>query len=150
MSPSKGNLRSLSCIYRTAGFRQNAKALSRLSLALGTTAEVRAKLKSRLSKEESVSDDVLRLALGMGGFEGELNLSELRRGLKIAGGIGEKALPLLEKGFETGKLELQEQALYSAGGIGEKALPLFKKMLKNQNLDEDIREEIEDTIADLE
>ncbi|MCZ0931636.1 MAG: hypothetical protein OXJ52_00565 [Oligoflexia bacterium] len=40
--------------------------------------------------------------------------------------------------------------LDSASRIGEKALPLLKKMLKNQNLDENIKEEIEDTIAYLE
>ncbi|MCZ0933127.1 MAG: S8/S53 family peptidase [Oligoflexia bacterium] len=210
LRPSQELLKSLSCIYKEGGFGQNAEVLDKLAMSLGTEEEVRAKLKARLAKEGSVSDDILRLSLGMGGFEEEFNLSELERGINIAEGLGEKGLSLLEKGFASGDWELQEQALYSAGrigekglsllekgfasddqelqeqallsagntrekglsllekgfasddqglqkaalfsasNIGEKALPLLRKMLKNQNLDENIKERIENTIADLE
>ena len=58
-------------------------------------------------------------------------------------------LPLLEKAFETDNPELQKEALYSAGRIGEKAVPLLKRVLKNKDLDEDIRAGIEDLLEDF-
>ena len=126
LKPSEDLLKSLSCIYKAGGFEQNAEALDKLAMALGTEEEVRSKLKESLVNKP-VSDEIIRLALGMGGFEEELDSSELRRGIEIAGGIGEKGLPLLEKGYESGDPELQMQALVSAGRIGEKGLPLLKK-----------------------
>ena len=142
LKPSEELLKSLSCIYKAGGFEQNAEALDKLAMALGTEEEVRAKLKERLAKKP-VSDELLRLALGMGGFEEEFDSSELRRGIDIAEGLGENGLPLLEEGFKSGVRELQQKALDSAEWIGENSLPLLRKVLKNQkNLDEGIRRQI--------
>ena len=127
LKPSEELLKSLSCIYKAGGFKQNAEALDKLAMALGTEEEVRAKLKERLANKKSASDEILRLALGMGGFEEEFDSSELRRGINIAGGIGVKRLPLLEIAFASADPKLQEQALYSAGSIGEKGLPLLEE-----------------------
>ena len=126
LRPSEELLKSLSCIYKAGGFEQNTEALDKLAMALGTEEEVRAKLKERLAKKP-VSDEILRLALGMGGFEEEFDSSELRRGIDIAEGLGENGLPLLEEGFKSGDRELQKEALRSAGEIGEKGLPLLDK-----------------------
>ena len=130
LMPSEEFLKSLSCIYKAGGFKQNAEALDKLAMALGTEEEVRAKLKERLANKP-VSDEILRLALGMGGFEEEFDSSELIRGINIAGGLGEKGLPLLEEGFESGDTELQKATLYSAGSIGEKGLPLLEEGFAN-------------------
>ena len=127
LSPEREYLESLSCIYKEAGFSQNAESLDKLSMALGTEEEVRAELRAMVLKEEPISSDSLRLMLGMGGFEEEFKLFENERAIEIASGIGEAGLSLLEKGFKTGKPELQKQALYSAGRIGEAALPLLEK-----------------------
>ena len=128
LNPNKELLSSLSCIYKRAGFNHNAEALNKLAMALRTEKEVRATLQSLLSrKEEDVSGDYLRLMLGMGGFEEEFNLSELRRGIEIASGVGEMRLPLLEKAFASGDLKLQKRVLYSARNTGEKGLPLLEK-----------------------
>ena len=127
LKPSEDLLKSLSCIYKAGGFKQNAEALDKLAMALGTEYRVRTKLKESLANKP-VSDEILRLALGMGGFEEELNSSELRRGInKIAEGLGENGLPLLEKGFASGDPELQYEALNLAGRIGEKGLPLLEE-----------------------
>ena len=126
LKPSEELLKSLSCIYKAGGFEQNAEALERLAMALGTEYEVRAKLKERLANKKPVSDEILRLALGMGGFEEEFDSDELRRGIKIAGGLGEMRLPLLEAGFASDVRELQKLALVSAIGLGEKGLPLLE------------------------
>ena len=133
LNPSKRLLKSLSCIYKEEGLTGNAEALEKLAMALGTERELRAKLRASLSKKEDVSDDELRLMLGMGAFVEELNPSEWKRGLEIASGIGEKALPLLEKGFASGNRKLQEVALSSAGNIGEKALLLLEKGFASGN-----------------
>ena len=138
LSPRPELLRSLSCIYKGAGFSQNAKALESLRWALGSEKELRAKLKMRAGEERKIReirDETLRLMLSMGGFEEELTLSELKRGLKMAEGLGEKALPLLERGFNSGNLELQKKALDSAERVGEKALPLLKRGYDGGNLE---------------
>ena len=127
LSPKREYLESLSCIYKEAGFSQNAESLDKLSMALGTEEEVRAELRAMVLKEEPISNDSLRLMLGMGGFEEEFKLFENERVIGMASGIGEKALPLLEKAFETDNPELQLEALYSAGRIGEAGLPLLEK-----------------------
>ena len=130
LNPARERLKILSCIYKEAGFSKNGEALDKLALALGTEAEVRAELSAEVGKKEPVSYDMLRLMLGMGGFVEEFTDFELERGLRIAHGIGKKALPLLEKGFEKiDNLDLQIKALDSAGkiGVGEKALPLLEK-----------------------
>ena len=130
LSPEREYLESLSCIYKEAGFSQNAESLDKLSMALGTEEEVRAELRAMVLKEGPISSDSLRLMLGMGGFEEEFKLFENERAIEMAGWIGEAGLPLLEKAFETGKLKLQWEALYSAGRIGEAALPLLEKGFK--------------------
>ena len=135
LSPNREFLKSLSCIYKEGGFAQNAEVLDRLAMALGTEEEVRANLRARLSKKKSVSDDVLRLMLGMGGFEKEFNSSELERGIKMAGGIGEKGLPLLERGFASGDRDLQNVVLRSAGRIGEKGLLLLERGFASSDRD---------------
>ena len=133
LNPSQELLKSLSCIYKKAGFTKNAEALEKMAIALGTEEELRKKMKARLSKKKDVSDDELRLILGMGGFEEELNFSELTKILDIARSIGERALPLVEKAFATGNRYLQYRALISAGEIGEKALPLVEKAFATGN-----------------
>ena len=130
LSPRPELLRSLSCIYKRAGFSQNAEALKSLRWALDSSKELRARLKTVARQEREtggIKDETLRLMLGMGGFEEELTLSELERGLKIAEGLEEKALPLLKKALESGKLELQKQALDLAGRMGEPGLPLLER-----------------------
>ena len=130
LSPRPELLRSLSCIYKGAGFSQNAKTLESLRWALGSEKELRAKLKMRAREERKtreIRDETLRLMLSMGGFEEEWTLSELKRGLKMAGGLEEKGLPLLERGFDSGDPELQKPALELAGRIGEKGLPLLER-----------------------
>ena len=130
LRPSEDLLKSLSCIYKAGGFEQNAEALDKLAMALGTEEELRSKLKESLANKP-VSDEILRLALGMGGFEEELDSSELRRGIKIAGGLGENGLPLLEKVFESGDFELQVKALYAAEEIGGKGLLLLEEAFES-------------------
>ena len=126
LKPSEELLKSLSCIYKARGFEQNAEALDKLAMALGTEEEVRSNLKENLANKP-VSDEIIRLAMGMGGFEDEFDFSEWMEGIRIAGGLGENGLPLLEKVFENGDFELQVQVLHSAEEIGEKGLLLLKK-----------------------
>ena len=126
LKPSEELLKSLSCIYKAGGFEQNAEALDKLAMALGTEEELRSKLKESLANKP-VSDEILRLAMGMGGFEEEFDSDELRRGIRIARGLGENGLPLLEEGFKSGDPELQKATLVSARWIGENGLPLLEK-----------------------
>ena len=126
LKPSEELLKSLSCIYKAGGFEQNAEALDKLAMALGTEEEVRSKLKERLANKP-VSDEILRLALGMGGFEEEFDSSELIKGSNIAGGIGVKRLPLLEKAFANGDRETQKAALGSVALLGDNGLPLLEE-----------------------
>ena len=51
LNPRPELLRSLSCIYKGAGFSQNAKALESLRLALGSEEELRARLKTMAGEE---------------------------------------------------------------------------------------------------
>ena len=135
LNPTKEYYNSLSCLYRSNGFFMNAKALDHLSLALDTESELRAKIKAMLATEESISKDILRLALAMGGFEENFNHENLKEGIKIAGGIGEASLPLLKRAIETKNPELQKQALLAASQVGEKALPLIKQAFETGNLE---------------
>ena len=130
LSPEREYLESLSCIYKEAGFSQNAESLDKLSMALGTEEEVRAELRAMVLKEDPISRGSLRLMLGMGGFEEEFKLFENKRAIRMASGLGEAGLSLLEKALETGKTKLQWEALYSAGRLGEAGLPLLEKALK--------------------
>ena len=137
---SKKFLKSLSCIYNEGGFLQNAVALDRLALALDSREAVRAFIVRTLKKEERFFKfDLLRLMFGIGGFEEELRLyfeqNSLYRNILLfmAGGIGEPALFLLEKAFETGDPELQAAAVFAARQIGEPALPLLEKAFETGN-----------------
>ena len=135
LNPTREYYESLSCLYEEAGFSRNAEALNKLSLALGEESEVRAEIKAMLAKKELMSNDILKLAIGMGGFEKDFNDNELAEGIKIAGGIGEAGLPLLERAFDTGNLELQKRAIISAGEIGEAGLPLLERGFDTGNLE---------------
>lgn len=101
LNPKKSRdlLKSLSCIYREGGFLQNATALDKLRLALGSREEVRAFVQVSAKEEEWISYEIARLMLGMGGFE-EFRLFEQSSAIKVvAGVIGERGLPLLEQAF---------------------------------------------------
>ena len=136
LNPTREYYESLSCLYEEAGFSRNAEALNKLSLALGEESEVRAEIKAMLAKEELVSgDDILRLAIGMGGFEEDFNDNELMKGIKTAGGMGEAGLPLLKRGFETGNPKLQEFVLKLARKMGEVGLPLIERAFETGNLE---------------
>ena len=135
LNPSKESLGILSCLYREGGFTKNAEALDKLAMALGTEAELRAEIKTIAEREKSISDNTIRLMLGMGGFEEEFELFKYRPALKMASGLGEKGLSLLERGFDTGNRELQKQALSSAGWMGEKGLPLLEKGFNTNNIE---------------
>ena len=138
LSPRPELLRSLSCIYKGAGFSQNAKTLESLRWALGSEKELRAKLKMRAREERKtreIRDETLRLMLSMGGFEEEWTLSELERGLKIAEGLEERGLSLLERRYDSGNPELQEKALDLAGRMGEQGLPLLERGFDSGNLE---------------
>ena len=124
---SKDLLKSLSCIYKEGGFLQNAIGLDKLQLALGSKEEVRAFVRASAKKEEPISDEIFRLMLGMGGFEEEFRLFEQRRAVKIAGGMGERSLPLLKRAFKTDNLGLQKSAVNAAGYIGEPGLLLLEQ-----------------------
>ena len=135
LNPTREYYKNLSCLYKTADFLGNTMALNSLSLALGTESELRADIKAMLNKRKSIPKNILRLAVAMGGFEESFNNNELTEGVKIANGIGEKALPLLMRGFETGNPKLQKLALHSAGNTGEKALPLLTRGFETGNPD---------------
>ena len=134
LSPSKKYLESLSCIYKEAGFSQNAEALDKLAIALGTESEVRAELRAMALREKPISENSLRLMLGMGGFEDEFRLFENRGAIRMVAGIGETGLPVLEKAIETGNLDLQKVALSAAGKLGESGLACIgERLLKLAN-----------------
>ncbi len=88
--------------------------------------------------EPHVDISGLERAFDTGNFELQ------KQALSSVGYTGKAGLPLLKRAFNTGNFELQKQALYSAIYIGrKKAVVLFlKKMLKNPDLDEDIKREI--------
>ena len=132
---SKEFLKSLSCIYNEGGFTQNAKALDKLGLALGSREEVRTAVRNLAEKREPISDDMLRLMIGMGEFEEEFKLFEDMRAIKMAGGIGEATLPLLEKAFDTGHPDLQVEAVWATGQLGKLGLPLLEKAFDTGNPD---------------
>ena len=132
LNPDKEKLKSLSCIYRAAGFLKNSEALEKLSLALGTEAEVRAELRAIVRKEEPVSVDSLRLMLGMGGFEEEFKLSDNLIAVRIAPGVGETAVPTLIKALESEDPVIRtiitnEEIVRRAGKMGETAIPVLEK-----------------------
>ena len=165
LNPNQELLESLSCIYKEGGFLQNAEALDNLALAFETqTEELISKLKvnlreatkflndnprswvktkedmellAQLDKQRNLKvkaqDDLLRLLFGMREFN-SLTL-HLERGFRIAGGMGETGLPLLEKGFATENVELQKMALDSAGRVGEAGLPLLEKGFATENVE---------------
>ena len=139
LSPSKELLGSLSCLYRSAGFSQNAEVIERLAMSLGSESEVRSSVRAMVLKEkakrQALSSDSVRLMLGMGGFEEEFKLFKNIDALRIAGTMGERGLPLLEKGFASSKLYLQKEALRLAGKIGERGLPLLEKGFASGKLD---------------
>ena len=132
---SRELLKSLSCIYEEGGFVQNTEALNKLTLALGSIKEVRADVKILAKKEKPVSDEILRLMLGMGGgFEEELESIELDKVIEVAAGVGGMvALPLVEEAFKTGDLELQKKAVIAAGKIGKPGLPLLEEAFRTGN-----------------
>ena len=140
LNPTKELLKTLSCLYKTAGFSQNATAIDRLALALSPSNELRLQLKElwqsanqkssaqpfQLEKENPLSHDILRLMLGMGGFEEEFKLYEKEKAVFMASSFGEKALPLLNKAFKTNEFKLQAAVISSAERLGEPALPLLE------------------------
>ena len=142
LKPNKELLNTLSCVYKTAGFFQNGIALDMLSLALNSNYKVRAELKKAwvlknndyinqtsplMSVLAESEEDILRLMLGMGGFEDELKLYENETAIFLAGSLGEKGLSLLEKAFDTNKFKLQWAVISSASQLGEKGLPLLEQ-----------------------
>ena len=155
LNPTRENLDILSCMYKSSGFSGNAMVLNSLWKALGTEGEMRANIKSIISKESVIPDSVFRLAVGMGGFEdsftslefqtalltrylmGELDLHLLMKAfntndfelqkMSLSLVSGEDGLPLLERAFNTGNLELQKQALQAAGKIGAVGLSLLER-----------------------
>ena len=131
-------LKSLSCIYREGGFSQNAEALDNLFLSLGSREEVRVSVKALAKKEEPISREMLRLMMGMGGFE-EFRFFEDERAIKIAEGMGKSGLPLVEKAFATGDPDLQRMAVWEVDRIGESGLPLLEKAFATD--DPDLQEE---------
>ena len=135
LNPSKESLGVLSCLYKEEGFTQNAEALDKLAMALGTEKELRAEIKTMAEREKPIPNNIMRLMLGMGGFEDEFELFKYRLALDMASGLEEKGLPLLEKGFDTGNTDLQKAALSSAGHMGEKALPLLEKGFDTNNIE---------------
>lgn len=124
---SKEFLNVLGCIYREGGFSQNAEAIDKLALALGSKEDVRASVRALAEKEEPISDEVFRLMLGIRGFEEEFSLFKQERAVKMAGRTGESALPLVKKAFRTGNPDLQKAAVYAASEIGESALFLLEE-----------------------
>ena len=133
LNPRKALLKSLSCLYSQAGFLKNREMINKLSLAQGSSEEVRAELKALVKKEEALSDDIIRLMLGMGGFEEEFKLYENKQAITMASGLGSKGLPLLEKAIAVGDFDLQWEAISSAERIGEEAVPLLEKIFDTGN-----------------
>ena len=129
---SKELLKVLSCIYKEDGFSQNAEALDKLALALDPQ-KVRANIRALAKKERKLSDETIRLMLGVGGFEEEFELFKNRKAIRIARGVGASAVPVLEKAFDTGDLGLQRQTMNSASRIGTPALPIIEKAFKTND-----------------
>ena len=130
---SREFLNSLSCIYKEGGFSQNAEALDKLALALSSREEVRVFLKSLARKEEPISDEALRLMLGMGGIEGEFMLSEQKRGIEMARGIGVSTLSFLEQALNNPDLDNNlKMTIISEemDGMGESALPFLENIIE--------------------
>ena len=130
---SKELLKVLSCIYKEDGFSQNAEALDKLALALDPKEKVRANIRALAKKERWLSDETIRLMLGVGGFEEEFKLFENKSAIRMAGRVGASALPIIEKAFDTGNPGLQQQAIYSARRIGKSALPIIEKAFDTGN-----------------
>ena len=130
-SGSKELLKSLSCIYKEGGFLQNAEALDKLALALGSKEEARASVKKIAKKEKKekgkISNRTIRLMLGMGGFEEEFNLFKEKRAVRMAGAMGKSGLRLINRAFDTDDPELQQTAVIAAGKMGEPGLPIVKE-----------------------
>ena len=154
--------------------------MDKLGLALGSKEEVRTAVRNLAEKREPISDDMLRLMIGMGEFEEEFKIFDQGRVVRMAGrvgesalpflnrvfdivppelqqtiilaaiGIGEPALPLLDKAFSTGHPDLMEEAAMIAVGIGNSALPLLKRMEENKALDLEVREKIKRRIKQIE
>ena len=145
---SKELLKNLSCIYRKGGFSQNAEALDKLALALGSKEEVRASVKAlaegdsykthqlilkggkfnfQEKEKKQIANRTLRLMLGMGGFEEEFNLFKEKRAVSMAGAMGKRGLPLINRAFNTDDSDLQETAVTAAGNIGEPGLPIVQE-----------------------
>ncbi|MCY4320838.1 MAG: S8/S53 family peptidase, partial [Bdellovibrionaceae bacterium] len=133
LNPSEELLKSLS-IYKEGGLIANAEALDRLSMALRTEGELREELIASLKKED-VSDNELRLILGMGGFEEEFSYSDWIRGLGMIIGMGEKALPFLKTAFVNTDHDLRMEAMYSSIQLGETAIPLLNMALESDDLE---------------
>ena len=133
---SKDFLKSLSCIYREGGFSQNAEVMDKLGLAIGSKEEVRDSVRDLARKERPISDELLRLMMGMGGFEDEFNLYKQRWWFTLIPMIGvPAAFSFLEKAFDTGEFDLQIASVKRASILGETGLPLMEKAYNTNNLD---------------
>ena len=133
---NKNLLKTLSCIYKERGFSQNVEALDRLALALESTEDVKAFVRVSMDEEELVSPEIIRLMLGMRGFEEEFNRhSELEEKLTSIR-FGEYAeLPLLKEALHIGNLDLKKRAVNQAAYLGELGLPLLEQAFNTDNLD---------------
>ena len=138
---SKEFLQSLSCIYREGDFSQNAAALDKLALALGSKEDVRASVRAMVGKIESVSSEKLRLIIGMGGFEKEFQLFNQEKAVEMAAHVGEAGLPIAEKAFDTGDRTLKLTAVRAAGKMGEVGFPLVEKAFDTSDNDSFLKRE---------
>ena len=138
---SKEFLKSLSCIYREGDFSQNAKALDKLALSLDSKEDVRTSVKAMARKEEPISDETLRLMIGMGGFEEEFQLFNQKEAIKMAGHVGEAGLPIAEKAFDTDDYTLKLMAVRAAGNMGEVGFPLVEKAFDTNDNDSFLKRE---------
>ena len=123
---SKEFLKTLSCIYREMGFLQNAKTLDMLTLALSPKKELISYIKDlaeKAEKKEFIPVEILRLMLGIGGFEEEFKLFTNKKAIEIAGGVGTPAVSVLEKAFDTGDPHLQEEVLTSVSRMENLVYP---------------------------
>ena len=133
---NKNLLKSLSCIYKERGFSQNVEALDRLALALESTEDVKAFVRVSMDEEEPISPEIIRLMLGMRGFEEEFNRhSELEKKLKSIPFGKYAELPLLKEALHIGNLDLKKKAVWAASDIGELGLPLVEQAFNTGNLD---------------
>ena len=133
---NKNLLKPLSCIYKERGFSQNVEALDRLALALESTEDVKAFVRVSMDEEEPISPEIIRLMLGMRGFEEEFNRhSELEKKLKSIPFGKYAELPLLKEALHIGNLDLKKKAVNQAGYVGELGLPLVEQAFNTGNLD---------------